>query len=66
MSSTAKTVLSLVLTVVIAWWLLQIAYSIVMAVVYWLLPLAVVTGILYVLYTTVGKKIIGSGRRTLP
>jgi len=66
MSSTIKNLLTLVATVVIAWYLYHIAVGILAIVLYWLVPAAIVTGVIYLLYVTVGKKAIGGGRRTLP
>lgn len=66
MSSTVKGIVTLALTIVIAWYLYHIAVSILMMVLYWLVPLAAVTGVIYLLYITVGKRVIEGGRRTLP
>ena len=61
-----KQVLYIIATLVIAWYLYHLAVAIVGIVFAWLLPAAIVTGAIYVLYVTVGKKAISGGRQTLP
>jgi len=61
-----KQVLYIIATLVIGWYLYHIAVSVLAFLYYAVLPFAIVTGVIYLLYVTVGKKAISGGRRTLP
>jgi F0F1-type ATP synthase assembly protein I len=55
-----------VLALGIAFWAIQTAVSLVMGILYALIPLALVAGVAYLVYRAVRRKALGGGGRSLP
>jgi uncharacterized membrane protein HdeD (DUF308 family) len=66
MSGSWKLALTLFAVVVIGFFAIKIVISTTLALVSLLLPLAIVGGVAYLLYSMISRKPLGGGRRTLP
>ena len=65
MSTTTKKVLLVVAMVIAAYFVLKVVLSLAVGLLWNILPIALVAGAVYVLYTAYGRKALGGGRRTL-
>jgi len=67
MSSNTKKLIFLVLALIVGYWAVTTVLHAVASIFFsFLLPVAVVAGVLYAGYHMFGRKALGGGRRTLP
>ncbi|AIE87623.1 hypothetical protein [Fimbriimonas ginsengisoli] len=66
MNSTAGKVILAIIGFFVAIWAIKLVVGTVLALVYTVLPIALVAGALYVGYRIYNGKALGGGRRTLP
>jgi hypothetical protein len=66
MSSTLKLILMLAVTVVIGFFAIQLVFGLLWRVAAALIPLLIIGGIGYFIYSATVKKSLGGNRRTLP